>query len=127
MSEDLPSPDNRVYVEDDKINLVWERNNWSAHQKLVHKFSAILKDCGFYFVLNQPFDKRTPSHQCGTIRMGNNPKDSALDTYCRSYDHDNLYVVDASFFPSSAAVNPALTIAAQALRVSHHILSTSPF
>lgn len=127
MSEDLPSPNNRVYVEDDKINLVWERNNWSAHQKLVHKFSAILKDCGFYFVLNQPFDKKTPSHQCGTIRMGNNPKDSALDTYCRSYDHDNLYVVDASFFPSSAAVNPALTIAAQALRVSHHILSTSPF
>ncbi|MCP9174593.1 GMC oxidoreductase [Acinetobacter baumannii] len=125
MSEDLPSPNNRVFVEGDKINLVWERNNWEAHQKLVRKFSNILKECGFYLVLNQPFDKRTPSHQCGTIRMGNNPKDSPLNSYCQSYDHDNLYVVDASFFPSSAAVNPALTIAAQALRVSNHILKSS--
>lgn len=127
MSEDLPSPHNRVFVENDKINLVWERNNWSAHQKLVHKFSAILKDCGFYWVLQQPFDKRTPSHQCGTIRMGLDPRTSPLNSFCRSYDHDNLFVVDASFFPSSAAVNPALTIAAQALRVSDHILSASYF
>jgi choline dehydrogenase-like flavoprotein len=44
-----------------------------------------------------------------------------LDPYCRAHDLDNLYVVDASFFPSSAAVNPALTIAAQALRVGDHL------
>ena len=44
-----------------------------------------------------------------------------LDPYCRAHDLENLYVVDASFFPSSTAVNPALTIAAQALRVGDHL------
>ena len=52
------------------------------------------------------------------------PATAALDSYCRSYDHANLFVVDASFFPSSAAVNPALTIAAQALRAADHMLRT---
>jgi choline dehydrogenase-like flavoprotein len=46
-----------------------------------------------------------------------------LDPFCRSHDVENLFVVDASFFPSSAAVNPALTIIAQALRVADHIVS----
>jgi choline dehydrogenase-like flavoprotein len=40
---------------------------------------------------------------------------------CRAHDVDNLYVVDGSFFPSSAAVNPALTIMANALRVGDHL------
>ena len=53
--------------------------------------------------------------------MGDDPKTSVLNTFCRSHDHSNLYVVDGSFFPSSAALNPALTIAAQALRVGEHI------
>jgi choline dehydrogenase-like flavoprotein len=44
-----------------------------------------------------------------------------LDPYCRSWDHENLFVIDASFFPSSAALNPALTIAAQALRAADHV------
>ena len=48
-------------------------------------------------------------------------RESVLDPYCRSHDVENLFVVDASFFPSSAAVNPALTIVAQALRVADHI------
>ena len=45
------------------------------------------------------------------------------DTFCRTHDVDNLFVVDASFFPSSGAVNPGLTIVAQALRVADHIKS----
>jgi choline dehydrogenase-like flavoprotein len=53
--------------------------------------------------------------------MGDDPTTSALNALCRAHDHPNLYVVDAGFFPSSAALNPALTIAAQALRVGAHL------
>ena len=62
------------------------------------------------------------AHQNGTIRFGHDPRTSALDVNCRAHDVDNLYVVDGSFFCSSAAVNPALTIAANALRVGDHLL-----
>ena len=57
------------------------------------------------------------SHQCGTAVAGDDPATSVLDPWCRTHDVENLWVVDGSFFPSSAAMNPALTIAAQALRV----------
>jgi choline dehydrogenase-like flavoprotein len=59
--------------------------------------------------------------QCGAIRMGATPEEAPLEQYCRSFDHSNLYVVDASFFPSSGASNPALTVAAQAIRVADRI------
>jgi choline dehydrogenase-like flavoprotein len=81
----------------------------------------LLKDVGFPIVLSKPFGTDTPSHQCGTARFGSDPATSVLDPYCRAWDHGNLYVVDASFFPSSAALNPALTVAAQALRVGAHL------
>ena len=58
--------------------------------------------------------------------MGNDPATAPLDPFCMSYDHANLYVVDASFLPSSATVNPSLTIAAQALRVAHYLSSNRP-
>ena len=61
------------------------------------------------------------AHQNGTIRFGTDPKQSALDVNCKAHDLDNLYVVDGSFFVSSAAVNPALTIMANALRVGDHL------
>ncbi|TCG02962.1 hypothetical protein BZM27_51950, partial [Paraburkholderia steynii] len=60
----------------------------------------------------------------GTVRFGGDPKSAPLDPLCKAYDHENLYVVDASFFPSSAALNPALTVAAQALRVGEHLRAT---
>jgi choline dehydrogenase-like flavoprotein len=63
------------------------------------------------------------AHQNGTVRFGRDPRDSVLDVNCRAHEVDNLYVVDASFFPSSAAVNPALTIMANALRVADHLKS----
>ena len=70
--------------------------------------------------------KRIPlagvAHQNGTLRFGRDPKSSVLDVHCKAHELDNLYVVDASFFPSSSAVNPALTIMANALRVGDHIL-----
>ena len=62
------------------------------------------------------------AHQNGTLRFGSDPKDSVLDLNCKAHDMDNLYVVDSSFFVSSSAVNPTLTIAANALRVGGHIL-----
>jgi choline dehydrogenase-like flavoprotein len=71
-------------------------------------------------------DQRIPiagvSHQCGTVRFGSEPATSALDVDCKAHDLDNLYVVDTSFFPSSAAVNPGLTAMANALRVGDHLL-----
>jgi choline dehydrogenase-like flavoprotein len=53
--------------------------------------------------------------------FGHDPRTSVLDPFCRAHDVENMFVVDASFFPSSAAVNPGLTIIAQALRVAEHI------
>ena len=95
-----------------------------GHAMLVDRMRERFKAAGFPIVLSRPFDRRTPSHQCGTIRFGTDPTTSALDTMCRAYDHENLYVVDASFLPTSAAVNPALSIAAMALRVADHLRRT---
>ena len=72
---------------------------------------------GYDAILTQPFEISMDSHQCGTVVAGPDPATSALDLWCKAHDLDNLWVVDGSFFPSSAAMNPALTIAAQALRV----------
>ncbi|WP_171128358.1 GMC oxidoreductase [Ruegeria sp. HKCCA5014] len=124
MSEDLPNPESRVTVEGDQIKLDWKRSNWAAHEALVARLKAHLKQAGFPIVLSRPFDRRTPSHQCGTARMGNDPASSVVDTFCRSHDHKNLFIVDASVLPTSAAVNPALTIAALALRAGRHIIET---
>lgn len=123
MSEDVPHPESRVMVRGDRIVLQWRRTNWDAHLALVARLKSILKSIGFPIVFTKPFDKRTPSHQCGTVRIGTDPSTAPLDIHCRAFQHPNLFVVDASFLPTSAAVNPALTIASQALRVADHIAS----
>lgn len=118
MSEDLPDAESTVRpLPGDRVALNWRRTNQSTHRHFVAKAKRLLRKLGFAAVLAHPFGIETPSHQCGTVRMGHDPAQAALDPWCRSYDHPNLYVVDASFFPSSAALNPALTVAAQALRV----------
>ncbi len=124
MSEDLPNPESRVTVDGGRIRLDWKRSNWRAHLGLVRRLRERLKASGYPIVLARAFDRRTPSHQCGTVRIGLDPSSSPLDPFCRAWDHPNLFVVDGSFLPSSAAVNPALTIAAQALRVADHIKAT---
>jgi choline dehydrogenase-like flavoprotein len=121
MSEDLPNPESRVTVDGERIRLDWKRSNWATHETLVEVFKERLRSAGYPIVVSRPFDRRTPSHQCGTVRMGPDPATSPLDPFCRAWDHSNLFVVDASFLPTSAAVNPSLTIAAQALRVADHI------
>ena len=75
-------------------------------------------------VITHSHKSKNTTHQCGTLVFGADPKQSVLDTYCKTHDVDNLYVVDASFFPSSAAVNPGLTIVAQAIRVADRIRAT---
>ncbi|NNJ68911.1 MAG: GMC family oxidoreductase [Boseongicola sp.] len=124
MSEDLPNPESRVTVSQGLIKLDWQRSNWTAHENLVAALKKSLRRAGFPIVLSRAFDRKTPSHQCGTARMGSNPKTSVVDTFCRSHDHKNLFIVDASVLPTSAAVNPALTIAALALRAGRHIIET---
>jgi choline dehydrogenase-like flavoprotein len=119
MSEDLPHPDSTVRpLPDGRTELRWYRTNLRAHHRWVQRTRRILRDAGFPLVVTRPFGIETPSHQCGTIRFGTDPSTAALDPFCKAWDHDNHYVIDAGFFPSSAAVNPALTVAAQALRAA---------
>lgn len=124
MSEDLPHVDSTVRpLANGGVELQWRRTNQRTHQYLVKHTKQLLREIGFRAVLSRPFGADTTSHQCGTVRFGIDPASAPLDPFCRSFDHPNLFVVDASFFPSSAALNPALTIAAQALRVGSHIRS----
>lgn len=123
MTEDLPNPESRIMVDGRGIIMQWRRSNMEALSALEAKMRGHFKAAGYPIVLSQAFDKRTPSHQCGTIRMGTDPAKAPLDVYCRAFDHQNLFVVDAGFLPTSAAVNPALTVAAQALRVADHIVA----
>jgi choline dehydrogenase-like flavoprotein len=118
-SEDLPSMENHISVDaDGRIRITWKPNNMKAHKGLVKQATRMLRKLGFPVVLTEQMGIETNSHMCGTVVAGNDPKTSVLNQFCRTHDLSNLYVVDSSFFPSSAAVNPALTIAAQALRVA---------
>jgi len=122
MSEDLPRDDNRVAIAPNgQIQLRYSPNNVAAHNALVDEMRRILKRLGFWYVMTYSHKARNTTHQCGTLCFGDDPNTSVLDPFCRSHDISNLFIVDASFFPSSAAVNPALTIVAQALRVADHI------
>jgi choline dehydrogenase-like flavoprotein len=122
MSEDLPTEDNRITVgRDGQIQLHYRPNNVTAHQQLVAEMKRVIRRLGFWITVTHSHGNQNTTHQCGTLVFGTDPKTSVLDPFCRAHDIDNLFVVDASFFPSSAAVNPALTIIAQALRVAEHI------
>ena len=121
MSEDLPNPESRVTLRAGQIVLDWKRSNWQAHLALVARLKQVLRRAGYPITLSRAFDRRTPSHQCGTARMGADPATSVVDPMCKAHDLENLYIVDASVLPTSAAVNPSLTIAALALRTAEHI------
>jgi choline dehydrogenase-like flavoprotein len=125
MTEDLPRVDNRVSLAPDgRIQLHYRPNNLEAHARLVKETIRILHRLGFWKVMTHSHKSRNTTHQCGTLVFGTDPAKAVLDPFCRAHDIENLFVVDASFFPSSAAVNPGLTIAAQALRVADHIKET---
>ena len=124
MSEDLPDPESRIMLQGDRIVMDWRQNTSAAHLALVARLKRLLREAAYPIVLSRPFDSRTPSHQCGTARMGRDAATSVVDTFCRSHDHPNLFITDASVLPTSAAVNPALTIAALSLRAADHITET---
>lgn len=122
-SEDLPDPDNRVSIDQDgQVILNYTPNNEEGHLRLVKKLKKILR----YIEPNIFLSTRIPiggvAHQVGTCRFGTDPHSSVLDINCKAHDLENLYVVDGSFFPSSSAVNPGLTIMANALRVAEVII-----
>jgi choline dehydrogenase-like flavoprotein len=137
-SEDLPDPENRVTLDrEGKIVLAYKPNNEEGHQRLIAKLKDLMKQqrgCHIHgadchqglFSRNLFFGQRIPlagvAHQNGTIGFGRDPKSSALNVNCKAHDVDNLYVVDGSFFCSSGAVNPALTIMANAMRVGDHLI-----
>jgi len=129
-SEDLPDPDNRVTVNrEGDITLDYTDNNLEGHRRLAAKLKDMLNHIGceeHLFPSHIYLGKKIPiagtAHQCGTVRFGRDPKTSALDANCKAHDLDNLYLVDAGFFVSSSAVNPSLTIIANALRVGDHLL-----
>jgi len=124
-TEDLPLAENRVTVDRaGRIHLAYHDRNLEPHRRLLAKLKGLLTHLDFHehLIPNQLIrDERIPiagvAHQCGTVRFGEDPATSALDVNCRAHDVDNLYVVDTSFFPSSSAVNPALTAMANSLRV----------
>ena len=136
-SEDLPDPANRVTLDrSGNIVLSYPPNNEEGHRRLIAKLESLMQqqakcmvhghEChqGLFarnLFVGQRIALAGVAHQNGTIRFGRDPRTSALDVNCRAHEVDNLYVVDASFFPSSAAVNPALTIMANALRVGAHL------
>jgi len=130
ISEDLPMPENRVTLgKDGRINLAYTHNNLEGHERLVNTLRSALD--GFVshaHPLSQhrlELDSLLPlygtAHQVGTTKFGTDPASSVLDVNCKAHDLDNLYVVDSSFFVSSAAVNPTLTIVANAMRVGDHL------
>jgi choline dehydrogenase-like flavoprotein len=128
-TEDLPLPGNQVTLgSDGRIRLRYTPTNTEAHLRLKDRFKGLLSaiQCREdvlpgYSYLGGRLGISAVAHQNGTVRFGTDPAASALDLNCKMHELDNLYVADSSFFVSSTAVNPTLTIIANALRVADHI------
>lgn len=124
-TEDLPDTNNRVTINGAKLRLNYQANNLEAHDRLLYRWQEVLKATdkqshGFHPYGSAPI--QVVAHQCGTCRFGTDPQTSVLNINCRTHDVHNLYVVDSSFFPSSAAVSPGLTVIANALRVGEYLI-----
>jgi len=128
-TEDIPQARNRVTLDRlGNIHVAYTNVNLEPHKRLIAKLKGLLGHLGMHEQLlphELVRDQRIPiagvAHQCGTVRFGEDPATSALDVNCKAHDVGNLYVVDTSFFPSSSAVNPALTAMANAMRVGDHL------
>jgi len=129
-SEDLPRAENRIRYEGERVVLDISEGNMEAHHRLKKKLEELLSNAGAHPVLLERslyLGKDIPiggtAHQAGTARFGTDPATSVLDIQCKAHELDNLYIADASFFPSIGAVNPTLTIIANALRMADTIRS----
>jgi choline dehydrogenase-like flavoprotein len=128
-TEDLPLPENRVTLTGaGEIKLAYRETNHAEARGLYGELRKILNHIGAErhiidrdVFAGMPIPIAGVAHQAGTCKMGFDPETSVLDPMCKAWDLDNLYVVDASFMPSVGAVNPALTVMANALRVGAHL------
>lgn len=133
IAEDQPQYQNYIKIDHSKegkygmpvaeVSHEYTQRDTDAVNALAKKAKVILKKAGAIFYYTHHI--RTFSHSAGTVRMGHNPKTSALDENCNFRGLNNLSVVDACFMPTSAAVNPSLTISANALRVGDYLLKKS--
>lgn len=129
MMEDLPYLDNRVLPSTRpstdgrqrlRMRYRLHTNEIERHRAFIRQFKEILQPLRT-LTLGSGKDNSNLGHVCGTCRFGTDPKTSVLNAFNRSHEVHNLYVVDSSFFPSSAGLNPSLTVAANALRVATHL------
>ena len=124
--EDLPYPENRIAPADTGDGLVLEYHLCPQERVRIEawrrRLATILKPYRFLRIKQAENNERI-AHACGTCRFGSDPRTSVLDPNNKAHGISNLHVVDGSFFPSSGGINPALTIAANALRVADRIIS----
>ncbi|MGA2564127.1 MAG: GMC family oxidoreductase [Steroidobacteraceae bacterium] len=129
MTEDDPNPNNRISLdpnEPDGASFTYTITD-DLRRRAQGLYSAFARCVRPWRVVRiSPRLDMNYGHPCGTCRFGDDPAHNVLDRNCRTHDIDNLYVVDASFMPRSGAVNPSLTIAANALRVATHITKQTP-
>lgn len=129
LSEDLPLAENRIRWDGEQIHLDYTYNNLEGHKRLVSKMDKALdkfadercKIWDHHYQVSQLLPIYGTAHQCGTARMGDDPATSVVNRDCRAHEVENLFITDTSVFCSSAAVNPTLTLVANALRVSEVI------
>jgi choline dehydrogenase-like flavoprotein len=123
MCEAWPDPNNRVTLnEKNKIKVEYKFKNIKGFRTLRSRFLRIFRKAGYPAAIcsRHPMGG-IPWHAVGTVRFGHDPKTSVLDTFCKTHDVNNLYVVDSCFMPTAGAINISLTIMAQALRVADHL------
>lgn len=117
MSEDASLPGNRVELNDEgRIRLTLKEGEHRGHSQLIRAACRMMRRAGYPLIVKDERGIEAVQHQCGTLKMGKDKGHAVVDENCRSHDHPNLHIADASVFPSSAAVNPALTVAALSLR-----------
>jgi choline dehydrogenase-like flavoprotein len=129
IAEDQPDPANGVAIDAscrDRFGLPqllvthrYSRRDRAAGRALTDRARRILRGAGAW--ATRVHEIRTFSHAVGTLRMGSDTRTAPVDPEGRFRGVDNLYVADASVFPTSAAVNPSLTIAAGALRIGRRL------
>ncbi len=134
IAEDQPQYENRVAIDNSAVDryglpglVVSHRysvRDRAAGRALTNRAHAILRRAGAWAFYRHRIG--TFSHALGTVRMGADPRTSALDGDGRFRGLENLYVMDGSAMPTSAGVNPSLTIAANALRAAHRLVARSP-
>ena len=129
-TEDLPKPENRVFYQNGGVRLDLFDTNQEAHKRLQRKLRTVCDGLDMHphlvdrtWYVGRTFQIDGTTHQAGTLRFGDDPATSVLDRNCRAHGFDNLYVTHSSFFPSIGAVNPSLTIIANALRIADHIVA----